>query len=651
MVKISNLCNFIVPISVRLLSILMAVVIWSESFSQTQLHTKSKKAVSYYQEADNYRVRGHYDVAIQLLERALQKDDQFAEAYARLGLVYRMAGNLTLCQQHYEKALELFNPVPPPRILFDLGELYLQLGKYELSEKYLKKYLNKTSPNSKSYAHTVKMLKNVNFAIKTIGEAEPIEIVPLSDTINQFALQYFPVLTADQKQLIYTIRLGSGPDDDEDLKISIKNDSDEWGPPLSLSATINSSLNEGTCTISADGRTLIFTSCQGREGYGSCDLFLSKKIGVKWSVPKNMGATINSSAWDSQPSLSADGRILYFVSTRKGGIGKQDIWVSYLSVDEKWSKPKNLGNKINTKENDISPFMHPNGQTLYYSSKGHVGMGGFDIYYSERIEGEFVQPTNFGYPVNNGEDQVSIFITADGKRAYYSNACGSGAQTCSKLFSFDIPESKRVNFKSNYISGRVLDSLTQQPVKAKIDLYDIENRQLILSVNSDAVTGEYLMVLTEGANYALYVYADGYLFKNERFEYEQKIDMQPIYKDINLLTAKKGAKLELKNIFFEHDSFELNDRSLLELRIITKFLLNNPEVRIRIEGHTDDTGNYEYNLLLSKRRAQSVYSYLIENNIPQFGLEYIGFGAKFPRYNGSNALEKKKNRRIEFKIL
>ena len=494
------------------------------------------------------------------------------------------------------------------------------------------------------------MLENAQFAIVETADYDPIEVHALSDTVNTFAMQYFPVLTADQTQLIFTRRLGDQPQDDEDLVVSV-NKTGQWTSPISLSDNINSDLNEGTCTISADGRTLIFTSCHGRQGYGSCDLFISYKTGNEWSAPKNMGLGINSSEWDSQPSLSADGRVLYFVSTRIGGYGKQDIWVSYLNSDGKWSRPANLGASINTSENEISPFIHPNGRTLYFSSNGHIGMGGFDIYSTNKTDAGYSKPQNFGYPVNNGKDQSSIFITADGKKGFYSNECGESAYSCSKLYWFDIPEKKQVNFRSTFITGRVLDSLTSEPLGATIDLYDVDKNEKILSVSSDSLTGEYLMILTEGANYALFVNKKKYLFKSESFQYQQQNNTNPIYRDIKLSKIQKNAKTELKNIFFEFDSDKLTEQSKSELQVIVGFMKENPEVKIRIEGHTDNIGSEEYNLELSKRRAKSVYSYLIEKNIPPNRLGFTGYGSKFPTYNTDNSILNSKNRRIEFLIL
>ena len=620
--------------------------------AQQTLSTKSKKAIEYYTIADNYRVRGHYQQAVDLLERAISKDEGFIEAYVRLGLVYRMANNLTLARKYYEQGLiRIDDSQKYSRVYLDVGDLYLQMGEYTSSVTNLETYLTLINERSKYYDRANQLLENAKFASESIKNAHKIEIKPLGDSINRFAMQYFPVLTADQEQLIFTRRLGTGPNDDEDLMIST-NVEGQWQSPVSISDNINSELNEGTCTISADGRTLIFTSCQGREGYGSCDLYISRKNGGIWSDPENMGSSINSSAWDSQPSLSADGRILYFVSTRSGGLGGQDIWVSYIDEDGNWSKPKNLGNHINTTGNEISPFIHANNQTLYFASDGHLGMGGFDIYYSNKKEGEYQKPVNLGYPINNGQDQLSLFITADGKKGYYSHEQGGGMKNSSSLYEFDIPAPLQVENKSNFIKGRVLDSLTSQPLAASIELHDVGKGQLVGLTHSDSVTGRYLMVLTQGAGYALYTQSKGYLFKSYRFDYNNQNSLEPVNKDIYLNRLTKGSITELNNIYFQHDEYQLDSRSKTELDMIAKYVINNPQLKIEISGHTDNIGTSEYNKNLSIKRAKSVYLYLVgEKNIPQSRLVFKGYGDEMPKVPNSTEQNRSKNRRIEFKIL
>lgn len=626
---------------------------FADAFAQHPLSTKSKKAIEYYTLADNYRVRGHYQQAVELLQKAIKKDDEFVEAYLRMGLVYRMANNLTLAQRYYEEAQGLVTDAKwYSRLYLDLGDLYLQIGEYSLSVSNLEKYMSLVSERSKYYSRANQLLDNARFATLSIENAEKIDIRPLSDTVNQFAVQYFPVLTADQEKLFFTRRLGIGPNFDEDLVVSTKDSKNNWSIPTSISDNINSELNEGTCTISANGRTLIFTSCHGRKGYGSCDLFISRKNGDKWTVPENMGNQINSSAWDSQPSLSADGRILYFVSTRGGGLGGQDIWVSYIDVEGEWSIPSNLGNSINTQGNEISPFIHANNQVLYFASNGHLGMGGYDIYYSNKKNNAYDSPVNIGYPINNGQDQLSLFITADGQKGYYSYEDGGGINNSSKLYEFDIPKSLQVERKSNYIKGRILDSLTKEPLYAQIELYDTEKGQLISLTSSDSISGEYLVVLTQGAKYALYVQSSGYLFKSYRFEFDQNKNVEPLHRDIYLAQLTKGAVTELNNIFFKHDDFQLDDRSKTELDRIGKFLESNPSLQVEIAGHTDNIGSSEYNLQLSLQRANSVYLYLIgDKNIPQTRLSFAGYGDKFPKVSNSTEKNRGINRRIEFKIL
>ena len=275
-----------------------------------------------------------------------------------------------------------------------------------------------------------------------------------------------------------------------------------WSTPESISENINSKFNEGTCAISANGRTIIFTSCSGRKSMGSCDLYISYKLGEDWTDPENMGTNINSRNWESQPSLSSDGNILYFVSDRGGGFGKRDIWKSHW-IDGKWTKAENLGSTINTAEEEVSPFIHVNNQTLYFSSKGFTGMGGYDIFSSEIKQHKWSVPKNLGYPINTADDQVSLFITADGNKGYYSYEQKGPNTYKSLLYDFEVPEAIRVKNKSNYIAGRVLNLDTKEPLSAQVELFDINADSLRSTVTSDSLTGDYLQVLTDGSEYAL----------------------------------------------------------------------------------------------------------------------------------------------------
>ncbi len=255
--------------------------------------------IELYTEADNYRVRGQFSQAISLLTQALEKDKNFVEAYYRLGIVYMTLRDYPRANQFFESGLRLTSDPKKQKVFwFDLGESYFILGEYDKAKKCLDDFIRVENQSKPKIDRANLLLRNIDFARENQGLASKYKLKVLSDTVNAFLMQYFPLLTADQQQLILTRRLGGGPNDDEDLVVSEKNERGRWLEPESVSKNINTKLNEGTCTISADGRKLIFTSCVGRNGIGSCDLYESVKIGNDWTEPKNLGPAVNSAEWD-----------------------------------------------------------------------------------------------------------------------------------------------------------------------------------------------------------------------------------------------------------------------------------------------------------------------------------------------------------------
>jgi outer membrane protein OmpA-like peptidoglycan-associated protein/tetratricopeptide (TPR) repeat protein len=638
---------------VRLLTILF---LFTSAFAAAQLplDTKSKKAIEYYTEADNFRVRGQFSQAIMLLNEAIQKDRSFTEAYYRLGIVYMTMKEFPQAIQNLEKGLSLTKDPRKQKVFwYDLGESYFTNGQYDKAEETLKKFLDVEVQNKSRIDRARLLLSNVDFARESSKNTSAYKVRRLSDTVNAFVMQYFPVLTADQQSLIFTRRMGGGPSDDEDLVITRKNKRGRWAEPASLSKNINTRLTEGTCTISADGRKLIFTSCVGRQGYGSCDLFQSVRIGDEWTEPKNLGPMVNSSEWESQPSLSADGRTLYFVSDRRGGQGRRDIWVSTLNETGQWTRAKNVGKPINTQYDEISPFIHVNNRVLYFASNGQVGFGGYDIFFSERDSAAtWHEPKNMGAPINNNEDQFSLFITADGKKGYYSHEePREGGYSVSHIYEIDIPEENRIRYASNYVKGIVRDKESHAPLAASIELINIESNETESLVSSDSVSGAYLIVLTQGAEYALYVNKPGYLFRSLNFNYSTVKNFEPIVLDIDLEKATEGTRAVLQNIFFEVDKYELQPKSVTELEKIRRFMSENPTVKIEISGHTDNSGTPAYNQSLSQKRAQSVYDYLVAHGVQPGRLFAKGYGADQPIADNSSEEGRQQNRRIEFKVL
>ena len=488
----------------------------------------------------------------------------------------------------------------------------------------------------------------MQFALSRIEQPLDFNPRPLAYPLNQFKQQYFPVLSADQSSLFFIKR-----DNDEEIYVATRQDEDSWSVPVPIDSAITSEYNEGTCSVSADGRTMVFTSCMRKDGFGSCDLYITQKIGGHWTVPKNLGRPVNSSAWDSQPALTADGKTLYYVSNRKGGLGKRDIWVSHYTVEDRWTNPRNLGPSINSKSDDISPFIHVNEQTLFFSTDARPGFGGFDIYYSEKdTANKWAKPKNFGYPINTYNDEVAMFITADGAHGYYSFETKKNNQLFSELYRIDIPQEIKLRHRSSYISGIIYDSLTSKPLQASIELFNLSSNQAASKVVSDSINGKYLMVLTEGAEYALYIDAKDYLFKSFHFDLKQQNDnITAVVANIALSQIGNGEKTTLNNVLFELDSYAISEKSDIALLFVIDYLKNHPELIIEIAGHTDNTGTDTYNLNLSNNRAKAVYSYLLAGGVDIEKISYQGYGSTQPFASNNTEYGRAKNRRIELKII
>lgn len=648
---------------------LIAFFCISISISEAQQYsTQNKAAIRYYEQALNelnsqvkvypkrneIRRQNRYDEAMELLEKAIKKDPKFAEAHLALAKNYEIFQKYQdKMIYHYEQAIK---STPNSRKVLEayliVAKDKLASGKYKEAKQYAEKFLTFEETGENNQQEAKRIAASVDFAQKKMANPLPFSPKPVSPKINRKEyVQDFPALTADQSAMFFTavpkkqIENRTG----EDIFVSFKKDG-EWGEPMPLS--INTPANEGTCSISADGKILVFTSCQGRKSLGSCDLYISERIGNEWTEPVNMGESINSSFWDSQPSLSADGRTLYFVSNR-GKKNNHDIFVSYRNENGEWSIAQALPAPINTAKDEFSPFIHANGKTLFFASEGHIGMGGLDLYSSDWENNQWTQPKNLGYPINNHLDQVSIFVTADGKKGYYGDRKVKNNIEEAIIMEFEMPEAITVQIKTQYLKGKVLDAKTKKALDAEIDLINLISNKVESSTTSDKITGEYLSVLNEQTEYALEVRKKGYAFKSMRFDYSDKKadDLKPIEMDILLDPIEKGTIFVLNNIFFDSGKWDLRDKSKAELNELIRFMQDNPQVRGEISGHTDNVGDKKANQELSLKRAKSVYDYLLQGGIEAKRLTYKGYGEMQPVAPNDTEENRQLNRRIEFKIL
>ena len=615
-------------------------------FSQSPFSSTNKKAVDAYEKGVQALKDRNIEKAFSEFEEAIERDKLFSEPYFQLGRLYeqnRQFGNAIL---NYEKAVNAQEKTSVTEIAAQqVGQLYLKKGEYQKALVFLEKGVGAVTPSNQKRYKT--RIDNCKFALQSINKPLIINPLELPKSVNRFQSQYFPVMTADRETLIYT----GNQDSDENLYVASVKDK-VWTEPVSISEKINTTQNEGTASISADGRTLVFTSCGGRKGFGSCDLFISYKQGENWTSPQNLGLGVNSAEWESQPSLAADGRTLYFVSDRKGSLGKRDIWVSKLDSTNRWAKATNLGNPVNTIEDDLSPFIHANGKTLFFASEGHVGMGGLDLYFTENQQDKWIIPENLGYPLNTFEDQVALFITADGKQAYYSlERDQEDKYRRAKIVEIEVPESLQAKFKAtSFLKGVVYDAKTKQKLQADIELIALQNNELVSKISSDSQTGTYTSVLTSGGKYAVFVSKKGYFFKSLNFDFSDRIGLDKVL-DISLEPIKKEAKEILNNIFFDTAKWELKSESIVELDKLVALLKANPDLPIEISGHTDDVGKESDNLILSQKRAKSVVDYLAQNGVNILKIRAEGYGKNRPYLPNNTDENRKLNRRIEVKFL
>jgi tetratricopeptide (TPR) repeat protein len=460
----------------------------------------SKKARELFEKAQKAWQGRQLVEAVTLFEKVLETDPNSYETNLRLAQIYELQKNPDLTRKHYSRLIQLKPDAPQSATAYQwLGRYHFESERYDSAQVYYEKAFALFPAKSSLSRLAEKSIASSKFAQNALKSPLKIRKRSLGDTINFLGTQYFPVMTADNETLIFT---GLTENRDENIYVTYLK-KDHWDVPEEISATINSENNEGTCTVSADGRTLVFTACNRQDGYGSCDLYISKKEGKDWSPPVNLGENVNTRDWESQPSLSADGHTLYFASDRRGGQGKRDIWVTQLDEKNIWKTPRNLGPVINTSDEENAPFIHANGRTLFYASNGFPGMGGFDIFMTQLMDTLWSQPKNIGYPINTVSDQVGLFIASDGERAYYTDDSSEKGKGRSLLYTFELPESlKELITPTRYAKGKVFDKKTQKPLSTGIDLYDLNTQQKVGEFSSDGQTGSFLAVLNKGSDYA-----------------------------------------------------------------------------------------------------------------------------------------------------
>lgn len=626
------------------------------SFSQS-LSSKDKKALKMYSAALDWTNKTNYSEAENLLKQCIKRDSLFAEAYFLLGDIYffqkRKEENIAIRKLSVKKVGK-FNPLAYYYYALDMAET----GEYQTAlNLFSSVYSNKGYFTDEEMKTTNDNVKMCNYRIDMMNNPVPFKPINLGNVVNTEWDDYKPSLIADESYIIVTSLIPQkqeyykqyGEQMQEDMFI-ISNKDGNWSDRQSLQGQINTPGNEGAHTVVADGSAFFFTACDRQGSYGRCDIYYSYKNGKQWTKPSNSGPPVSTSYWDSQPALSADGREIFFVSNRPGSIGGADIWTCKLTNDGKWGKAQNLGSVINTSSDENSPFLHPDNITLYFTSKGHMGMGGSDIFKTTRQpDGSWGEPINLGYPLNTEFDETDFIVNAAGNTAYFASDRFEGIGG-SDVYKFELYEAARP-VKVTWAKGKIYDADTKKPLNAMFELIDLNTSELVIQSFSDPVSGEFLITLPANKDYAMNVSRNAYLFFSENFSFKETDITQAYNFDIALVPIKVGGKTVLNNVFFDVDSYELKSQSKIELGKLSEFLKSNTGVKIELSGHTDNTGSPSKNLTLSQNRAKAVYDYMLTLGIEPSRMSYKGYGANRPVVKNDSEKNKALNRRTEFEII
>ncbi len=519
MIRPAKLLHFIIALTVTL------VTLHVEAQPRS---TQNKKAEKCFLSAVDYYQRGDNDRALIEAAKAATADPLFTEAYILQGDIKADLHQYDEAISFYERAIGTGQSFSP-NLYYILANLQLSTGHYQDAENNYMRFLEEKNLPPAKLERARSGLERCDFAIRSIKRPVPFQPINLGDSINTQFDEYINAITADEMNLYFTRKQAKDAQTydqtqhwEEDFYRARRFSADtitgipEWNRAVNMGAPINSHGNEGALCISPDGKYLFFAACNRDDGYGSCDLYWAKRMGDRWTEPENMGSVVNSPTWDSQPSFSSDGKTLYFASKRPGGKGSSDIWQTSLQSDGSWSTPVNLGDLVNSRVEEMAPFLHPDDRTLYFSSKGHPGMGGLDLFYARKdAHGNWQAPVNIGYPINTFADEITLVVNAKGDLAFISSNIpgGKGKQD---IYCFPLYEEAQP-LLTTYFKGVVFDAETKVRLEARFELTDLATSEVVAESTSDRLTGEFLLALPTERNYALSISREGYLFYSDNF--------------------------------------------------------------------------------------------------------------------------------------
>lgn len=650
------------------LAVCLTFSIAFSAFSQKYItaQTATGKGKDAFEIGTQKAKEGDKNAALVAFTQAVEAVPNFIDAHIQRASLLRQLNQLEEAEKAFEKALALDANYYSP-VLYGLALVEQQLKKFEEAAQHFEAFANFTGADAKMVEKAKDLAIKARSAMppvptKIVASANGKDSVTMTEprsmglNINDpSSSQYFPALTADGEMLIFTRASGGYIGGNEDFYFS-KKVGGEWQKAEAIT-DLNTTQSEGAQCVSADGQVMYFSGCARADGKGSCDIYMTSYKNGKWEKAQNV-AELNTADWEAIPSISADKRTLYFTSTRSGGLGGRDIWYSTFQ-NGKWGEAKNMGAPINTSNDDQAPFIHPDGQTLYFASAGHNGLGGFDILVTRKnTDGTWSQPENPGAPVNTNKNEVSLSVSLDGKYAFFSRTRDNSSFSAKEdIYYFQLQEKARPKLVT-YVKATVRDAKTKTPLSSTLKFIDANTRENIQTGETDN-SGVFLVTLNVGKKYALTVTKQGYNYYSKEFDltnttlsldkpYLLDIDLMPFAGVENMPDANRN--FTLNNVNFATAQTEPLPESYNELDNLVQLLNTNPTLEVAIYGHTDNVGSASSNLSLSEKRAAAIKNYLIGKGIAANRLASQGFGETKPTDSNETEEGRARNRRTEFSV-
>jgi len=640
---------------------------------------QSKKLQKTYSEALDFIQKGmapgsktpefFLNQAFPLIREVEKGEPDFAGAQYYLGILYTFRvekRNLNAAKKYYLKSVDIC-PDEYFEAWFHLAKISFGEDNYDLTVHYLEKYLKYNDRITDDVLLVeAKLLKKEAEKLKEIyGDAVPFTPVVVQGISSKYD-DYLVIITPDHELAFYTRQqpvsnmttaFQSEMKYTEKFFMSQRLANGDFDNGREMSYPFNRRDNEGGATLTIDNRELFYTVCEWTQcedkggRYYNCDIYYTTYEFGSWSDIQPIQGNVNQTCtWESQPSISSDGNTLYFISDREGGYGSYDIYTSNRQPDGTWSTPENLGKTINSPGRDASPFIHTDSQTLYFSSDGRTGMGGYDIYFSKKKEdGTWTEPKNIGYPINTQYDEIGFIVSTDGRYGYFSSdriGLGPGGKD---FYSFELYPEARPE-KVLFIKGEIIDQETNTPIEAKVEIKNMESK-VVHQVKVNSETGKYVAVLPFKNDYVLTVKKEDYVYETMYIAMEDSVFETPATVDMEIQKVEVGKSYKLNDIYYEYDSDRLTAQSKQVIEEFVVFLKENTNIKVSINGHTDNVGGAEYNRQLSERRAKSVYDHLISLGISSSRLSYEGLGFARPIASNETEAGRALNRRTEFVIV